>query len=195
MSEATNIMDLPLDPIGGTNSTGSNVNINANENEVKQQDHQSGNINLDESTITQIVNGLQQAGLSGMTQLPSRDISMSNSEHTTDTQTTPNYVPPPPKNNSDYIKNEEQTQQMSEDYDANMRRHQSLDNIYDELQIPIFIAVLYFLFQLPFFKRVLFNYLPFLFSTDGNLNVNGITFNSTLFGFLVFIFNKTLSYL
>ena len=195
MSEATNIMDLPLDPIGGQNSTGNNVNINANENEPKPSDQPSGNINLDESTISQIVNGLQQAGLSGMTQLPSRDISMSNSEHTTDTQTTPNYVPPPPKNNSDYIKNEEQTQQMSVDYDANMRRQQSLDNIYDELQIPIFIAVLYFLFQLPFFKRVLFNYLPFLFSTDGNLNVNGITFNSTLFGFLVFIFNKTLSYL
>ena len=195
MSEATNIMDLPLDPIGGQNSTGNNVNINANENEPKPSDQPSGNINLDESTISQIVNGLQQAGLSGMTQLPSRDISMSNSEHTTDTQTTPNYVPPPPKNNSDYIKNEEQTQQMSVDYDANMRRQQSLDNIYDELQIPIFIAVLYFLFQLPFFKRLLFNYLPFLFSTDGNLNVNGITFNSTLFGLLFFIFNKTLTYL
>ena len=195
MSEATNIMDLPLDPIGGQNSTGNNVNINANENEPKPSDQPSGNINLDESTISQIVNGLQQAGLSGMTQLPSRDISMSNSEHTTDTQTTPNYVPPPPKNNSDYIKNEEQTQQMSDDYDANMRRQQSLDNIYDDLQIPIFIAVLYFLFQLPFFKKLLFNYVPFLFSTDGNLNVNGIMFNSTLFGLLFFILNKTLTYL
>ena len=195
MSEATNIMDLPLDPIGGTNSTGNNVNINANENEQKPSDHPSGNINLDESTISQIVNGLQQAGLSGMTQLPSRDISMSNSDHTTDMQTTPNYVPRPPKNNSDYIKNEEQTQQIADDYDANMRRQQSLDNIYDDLQIPIFIAVLYFLFQLPFFKRVLFNYVPFLFSTDGNLNVNGLMFNSTLFGLLFFIFNKTLTYL
>ena len=47
MSEATNIMDLPLDPIGGQNSTGNNVNINANENEPKLSDQPSGNINLD----------------------------------------------------------------------------------------------------------------------------------------------------
>lgn len=193
MSEATNITDLPLDPIGGENSTRNNININANEQ--KHQEIPGGNINLDESTITQIVNGLQQAGLSGMTQLPSRDISMSNSDHTTDTQTTPNYIPPPPQNNLDYIKNEEQTQQMVDDYDANMQRQKSLDNMYDELQIPIFVAVLYFLFQLPFFKKVLFGYLPVLFSTDGNLNINGLMFNSTLFGLLFFIFNKTLSYL
>ena len=148
------------------------MNNQPNETNQKQQETQPANVNLDESTITQIVNGLQQAGLSGMTQLPSRDIPMNEAEHTTDTQITPNYIPPPPQNNSDYIKNEEQTQQFAQNYDANIQRQQSLDNIYDELQIPIFIAVLYFLFQLPFFKKLLFNYLPFLFSTDGNLNIN-----------------------
>ena len=33
------------------------------------------------------------------------------------------------------------------------------DSLYDELQAPLLLAVLYFLFQLPFFKKTVFKYL------------------------------------
>ena len=74
------------------------------------------------------------------------------------------------------------------------KNQNSLDSLYDELQAPLLLAVLYFLFQLPFFKRFLYTYIPFLFSNDGNYNINGFLFTSILFGMLFHLLMKTTSY-
>ena len=71
-----------------------------------------------------------------------------------------------------------------------MQRNNSLDEMYNEIQTPLLIAVLYFLFQLPIFKKMLYSYFPILFSTDGNLNINGFIFNSIIFGFIFYILDK-----
>ena len=148
---------------------------------------------LDQGTISQIVNGLQQASLSGATKLPSRDIPMATSEHTTDPYIQPNYVPPP-QNNIDYIKNYQQTSDMIDDYTIKSQRQSSLDDMYNEIQTPLLLAVLYFLFQLPFFRKFLFTFFPILFSNDGNININGFIFTSVLFGLLFHLLNKLLNY-
>jgi hypothetical protein len=62
--------------------------------------------------------------------------------------------------------------------------------MYNEIQTPLLLAVLYFLFQLPFFKKNLFTYFPILFSVDGNLNINGFLFTSILFGLIFYMLNK-----
>lgn len=204
MSDSTNILDLPTDPVGGGNIS-NNISLNASENIViAGQGHnhnQSHNQNqslgdgaaqgltLDQSTISQIVSGLQQATISGATQLPSRDIPMTTTGHSNDPQVQPNYVPPPP-NNLDYIKNHEDTNDMIDDYNKKRKHSDSLDEMYNEIQTPLLLAVLYFLFQLPFFRKFLFRYLPVLFSNDGNLNINGFLFTSTLFGLLFYLLNK-----
>ncbi len=54
---------------------------------------QQNGFSLDQTTISQIVNGLQQASVNGATKLPSRDIPMTTSGHNTDPQIQPNYVP------------------------------------------------------------------------------------------------------
>ena len=200
MSDSTNILDLPTDPVGGGNIS-NNISLNASENIVIQGHHQSQNqsqnlgdgaaqgLTLDQSTISQIVSGLQQATISGATQLPSRDIPMTTTGHSNDPQVQPNYVPPPP-NNIDYIKNHEDTNDMIDDYNKKRKHSDSLDEMYNEIQTPLLLAVLYFLFQLPFFRKFLFRYLPVLFSNDGNLNINGFLFTSTLFGLLFYLLNK-----
>ena len=63
---------------------------------------------------------------------------------------------------------------------SNLKRQNSLDDTYNEIQTPLLLAVLYFLFQLPFFRKFLFNYLPVLFSNDGNLNINGFLFTARI---------------
>ena len=197
MSDSTSIMDLPTDPVGG-----GNITLNASENVVQkyiqqpqQQGQQQGqqgqapNFSLDQTTINQIVNGLQQATASGATQLPSRDIPMNTTGHSNDAQVQPNYVPLPERQ-MDYIKDYEQTNDTIDNYNKSMNRNNSLDDMYNEIQTPILLAVLYFLFQLPFFRRFLFSYFPILFSNDGNLNINGFLFSSTLFGLLFYLLNK-----
>ena len=194
MSDATSILDLPTDPVGGGNVSG-NITINAQDNQVPQQPPPINNsMSLDQTTISQIVNGLQQATLAGVTQLPSRDIPMTTTSLSNDPQVLPNYVPPPPNNHADYIKNYEQTDDMVNKYNRGKQINNSLDDMYNEIQTPLLIAVLYFLFQLPFFKKLFYNYLPFLFSNDGNYNLNGFLFTSVLFGILFHFLIKTTSY-
>jgi hypothetical protein len=189
MSESTSILDLPTDPVGG-GTISNNISMSASENAAIQPQAQgAGGLSLDQTTITQIVNGLQQASLSGATQLQSRDIPMTTSGHNIDPNIQPNYVPPP-QNNIDYIRNYEQTSDMVNDYNKNSQRQNSLDDMYNEIQTPLLLAVLYFLFQLPFFRKFLYGYFPILFSNDGNLNINGFLFTSSLFGLLFYLLNK-----
>jgi len=191
MSDSTSILDLPTDPVGGGNIS-NNISMTATENAVVSQNklsNQQSNSNLDETTISQIVSGLQTASRNGATQLPSRDIPMNTNGITTDPYIQTNYVPPP-QQNVDYIRNCEQTTDMIDDYNKNMRTNNSLDDMYNEIQVPLLLAVLYFLFQLPFSRKFLFNYFPILFSIDGNMNINGFLFTSILFGLLYYLLNK-----
>ena len=195
MSDSTSILDLPTDPVGGGNIS-NNISMTATENAVVSQNKLSNpqstiqtNSNLDETTINQIVSGLQTATRNGATQLQSRDIQMNTNGITTDPYIQTNYVPPP-QQNIDYIKNCEQTTDMIDDYNKNMRTNNSLDDMYNEIQVPLLLAVLYFLFQLPFSRKILFNYFPILFSVDGNMNINGFLFTSILFGLLYYLLNK-----
>ena len=193
MSEinTTSINDLPTDPAAG-GSIGGNVNLVINEtvgtnNQMNNPQPKNSQLSLDQITISQIVNGLQQASLAGATSLPSRDIPLHTEQLTTDVQIQPNYVPPP--QTRDYIN--ESDDDIS-NYYKNERQQNSLDSIYDELQGPLLLAVLYFLFQLPIFKKCMFQYLPVLCSNDGNVNLYGYLFNSILFGFIYFMLSKTI---
>lgn len=187
MSDSTSILDLPTDTMG-TN----NISLNVTENRTPNEGINAGgnSFSLDQTTINQIVNGLQQASTSGATQLSSRDIPINTSAHTTDPYVQANYVPTV-EVKKDYIKENEEQSDMINNYNRNFNKNQSLDDIYNEIQMPLLIVVIYFLFQLPFFKKFLFQYFPILFSKDGNLNMNGFLFTSILFGLFVYLLNKT----
>ncbi len=187
MSEinTTSINDLPTDPSGG-GSIGGNINLAINENNVSIPQQNPGSLSLDQSTISQIVNGLQQASLTGATSLPSRDIPLHTEQLTNDMQVQPNYIPQPVSR--DYINDERDNLNT---YYASEKSQNSLDSLYDELQAPLLLAILYFLFQLPFFKKNLFKYLPFFCHSDGNYNFNGLIFTCALFGFIYYVLSKT----
>ena len=141
---------------------------------------------LDQSTINQLVSGLQQTR--GATQLPSRDIPMTTANTVVDEQVQPNYVPLEKESETmeDYIGN---------DYQPPVDKSNSLDDLYEELQTPLLIAVLFFLFQLPIFKKYLFQYFPVLFAIDGNMNINGYLFTSALFGIIYYAYTRLQSLL
>jgi hypothetical protein len=147
-------------------------------------------LSLDQSTISQIVNGLQQASVAGATMLPSRDIPQNTQTLTQDAYIQPNYVPPP--TNTDYINDQRDASEYINSYGKEEQMKNSLDAVYDELQTPLLISILYFLFQLPILKQILFKYIPLLCHNDGNYNLNGLLFTSVAFGFLFFSLSKTM---
>ena len=176
---STNIFDLPTNPAAGTG------NMKMNTTEVPATDSQ---ISLDQSTINQIVSGLQQASATGATLLQSRDISQSTETLTHDAQIQPNYIPPTAQHQEDYIQDSYVQSQQTQSQQSSDK----LDELYNEIQVPLFLSILYFLFQLPIVKKQLFSYLPFLFSKDGNMNIHGFITTSVLFGFSFYSINKSI---
>lgn len=185
MSDTTSILDLPTDPSGGGSING-NVTFTANET-VQQE---ISNVSLDQTTINQIVNGLQQASVSGLTQLQSRDIPQNSISITQDAQIQPNYIPPPPKR-EDYIQSYEDNDIIAHNYKKQKSMENKLDETYDEIQMPLLIIILYFIFQMPIVKRYMYKYAPALFSKDGNSNIYGLAFMSIAFGIIYYILSKT----
>lgn len=195
MSDTTSIHDLPTDPANGSNGLApGNISMSTNEKigpGLGPPSQMSEGLSLDQTTINQIVSGLQQASSSGATQLKSRDIPQITQALTQDPQIQPHYIPP--ASNQDYIQEYEDNEDIIENYKQKMEYSNSLDQLYDELQVPLLIAVLFFLFQLPIFRKFLFNYFPFLFFKDGNINIYGYLFKSILFGLLYYLLFKTIS--
>jgi hypothetical protein len=184
MENTTNINELPLNP------PGNNISFVANEisGAVPQQ---QPSMTLDQSTINQIVSGLQQASVAGATQLPSRDIPRTTEQLTNDEQIQPNFIQQ--KSNVDYIKNAKNTpDEIVEKYIKTEEFDNTVESVYDEIQTPLLLTVLYFIFQLPIFKKCLYNYLPVLFSKDGNINLNGLAFMSIMYGFCYYFINKSM---
>jgi hypothetical protein len=191
MANTTNINELPLNPIGG----GDNNEIKMVATDIQQQQQQPSSsgptqMTLDQSTINQIVSGLQAASVTGLTQLPSRDIPRTTDHITQDPNIQQNYIPPPASN--DYIKESMTSDEMIYQHEKNKQKEQESEKLYDELQTPLLLAVLYFLFQLPVVRKMLLQYLPVLFSSDGNININGLGFMSISFGLCYYFINKAM---
>lgn len=130
-------------------------------------------------------------------QLPSRDIRMDTADYMQDAETIPNYIPPP-KTRNDYVNEHERVvQETFEQHRREKVRESRLDRILTELQVPIMMGLLYFIFQLPFVNSMLNKYLPFLtlYGTDGNLNFNGLLLKSALFGAAYYSASNVIDYL
>ena len=181
-NNSTNIHDLP---------TG-NVTLSINEKPVNESmSTATAPINtnsLDQNTINQIINSLQKAGTTGATQLQSRDIPQNTENIVNDPRVQADYMPP--TSNNDYITENEETDDIIQNYTRSSKSGSNLDDLYDEIQLPLLIAILYFLFQLPIFKKIMFQYLPMLCANDGNINLYGFIFNSILFGFIYYMLSK-----
>ena len=195
MAEAstTNLDDLPLSP-----QNDGNIQLETNEMNVKidnpaqeLQTTRETDPEAKQKNMNQLVNGIQQASAAGMLGLPARDIPQTQTHLTQDAQMQPNFVPEAP---SDYI----QEHQTSEDIiRANAHRQEnedSLDLLYAQLQTPILIGVMYFIFQLPVVRKNVFKFMPALFSKDGNPNLSGYVVNSVAFASLYFLMVRGIKY-
>ena len=170
----TNIQDLPEIPVSnlshlkGTQKARENVTLETKELNPSPQ--------LSAEQIQQITQQIQQASQTGGTDLPSRDIPTQTHHLVQDPQIQANYMPPPPPNTNDYIKEEEARENLLRKKQLQEEAAQREDKIYDELQTPIFAMILFFLFQMPFVRRLMKKNIPTFFHSDNNLTLGGYMF-------------------
>ena len=209
MTDTTSIEDLPTDPMMGGNQN--NISIQKMEmnngsggmnmppppqiqgqvyspniaglNGQQQQQHQQHQQQQQPNVINELVSGLQRASASGLTHLPSRDIPMNTMNMMSDQQVQPNFVPrqPPNQPHVNYIE-EHDEDVMNEVKNANtINTSDNMENIYRLIQVPLLVGILYFAFQLPITRKYILKYLPSVFNADGNFNISGLIFMSSLF--------------
>ncbi len=193
-SDSTSIADLP----GGNNAEQQNrvvlektemQNVNSN------QQPPIAPTELSSDSINKIITGLQQASSTGMTQLPTSHIPMQTQAHMQDPQVQPNYVPAPPPQKTDYIDQHDTIQSLMQQNKNTKQEQDRLDVLYSELQMPIIVMALFFVFQMPFFNKKFMKLFPALFLKDGQNNISGYLVKTALFGGLFYGINKATHYL
>ena len=129
--------------------------------------------------------------------IPSRDIPHDITMYQQDVQIKPNYIP---KSNisSDYVRDsEDMTEKNYKEYQQKKKEKNQLDNILTEFQIPIFVGILFFFFQLPIINKMIFKKFSFLslHDADGNFNIYGLLLKSILFGGIYYSVFKSINFM
>ncbi len=153
---------------------------------------QGGPQNNESMDVNSFITGIQNAAANGGLQLPSRDIPQSQTHLTQDAELKPNYIP---DSNTDYIENSYNHNQIVDEHKRKEVNNNNLDSLYDDIHIPIILAVIYFVFQLPIIKKNTLKYIPSLFSKDGNYNFVGYVITSLAFASTYYFIIKSLEYL
>ena len=207
MSDTTSIDDLPLSsqsPGSGYGGGGAPLSYSPNigngggggVNDLMMTTAHGG---IPGNVMNEVFQGVQRASANGMTMIPTRDIPMNPNSFTHDDQARPNYVPQKSvrfqedyddngmSGGDDYIKDHTSMENIVR---ANARQSNQLDTleaIYYDLQMPVLVGVLYFIFQMPVFRAQLLRFLPSLFAEDGNFKITGLTATSVMFAGTFFV--------
>ena len=134
---------------------------------------------------------LKEASSSGATVLQSRDIPQNTLPIQSDTGIVQNQIP---ENNNDYIGDIINREKMIKESNKQDNIKDNMDYIFDLIQIPLLLSIMYFIFQLPVIRKNLFTFFPSLFNKDGNPNLYGYLFNSIIFGLSYFAIQNTLNF-
>jgi|TARA_R110002020_G_scaffold209088_9_gene415021 hypothetical protein len=137
---------------------------------------------LSKESISQIVNGLQEAGASQLTGLPSKHIPNQNSQVSFDPNVKVNHIPSVEESKMNYIEDDNTFEEIVEKSRQKENNDARLEQIYDEFQTPILGMVLYFLLQLPYIQKIFIRNFPSLFNKDGFHTLSGYMVQTVLFG-------------
>jgi len=197
MENITRIVDLPDNMNGPTNSMSQQlppvsqgtyvpINVHANPYGISAQNPIMAPPIQQQLQISE--NQKMQLQQIQPQRLPSRDIPNDQSQYNHDEQITPNYIPQPAKK-SDYVReHEDMTEKNLRDYEEKNKKEKKIDILLTEFQTPIFVMLLFFIFQLPVVNTMIFKKFSFLsiYNSDGNFNFNGLIFKSIVFGGLYY---------
>ena len=200
MADTTSIDDLPMSSQnvnlgqygggggggGGGNSFAYSPSVDSGSSMHQQHQQQQ----IPPNVMNEVMQGVKRASANGMTMIPTRDIPMNPNEFTHDEQIKPNYIPQPPPNERDYIRDYSSMEGIIRDNRRSENRMDTLEAIYTDLQIPILLGVLYFIFQMPVFRAQFLHFLPSMFGSDGNFNIAGLTGTSVMFAVCFFVIMK-----
>ena len=181
--ETTSIQELPT-----------TQNAPSNQIVVQQTGQMEGQqITHPPNELNNIIAGLQKAASNVATELPTRDRPMQTNQVMMDQNIKTDYVPE--QSSEDYIKNYHTQQAQLQQIQQDTQRTYNMSYLIDELQLPIIVGLLFYIFQMPFTNSLLQKYLTFMFKKEGNYNQTGYISISVLFGAIYYAITITLKHI
>ena len=196
-ANTTDIDSLPneLKPAENVKMTVSETSGNNTMSHAHGHSNTNANVitELSKESISQIVNGLQEASASQLTGLPSKHIPNQKAQVNFDPNVKVNYIPPVENNN--YIEDDDTFEEIVKQSQRKEQNDMRLEQIYDEFQTPILGMVLYFLLQLPYIQKIFIRNFPSLFNKDGFHTLSGYMVQTALFGMAFYGLNSLSNHL
>ena len=181
-------------PVQLNNSTSENIKVeNYGQQLNAQRQNEPGSQVPPIDYTSQLTSVLKDAQSSGATVLPSRDIPQQTLQIQQDYQTKADYVPDTKSN--DYIGDILNKEKIILQQKQEQNKSDNFDYIYQNIQLPVLVGIIYFLFQLPFIRKNMLTFLPNLFNKDGMPKLSGYIFNSIMFALFYALLVKGLNYL
>ena len=170
-------------------NNGNNIGNNGNSNEKiqsygEQLNNERGSNNSHINPIdytSQLTSVLKEATAAGATVLPSRDIPKNTISIQNDRQIQPDFIP---EQENDYIGDILNKEKIISDQQKKQNTSDNLEYIFQIIQMPLLIGILYFIFQLPYTRQTIFAMFPSFYNKDGSQKLSGFVFNSVLFSCL-----------
>jgi hypothetical protein len=183
-NSSTLISELPMSGNGGMGDLGASgyMQMNVHPNPY-------GNVPPNMNPVPPSAHNSMQPKLSGMSEpeyrLPSRDIPIDTTRYNIDEQTRPNYIPISSRAEMDYLRDvdDDLISTVSVGRGRDKKNGRDWNAIIAELQVPVLVGILFFVFQSVAIDRLIVRYLAFItpIATDGNLNLNGLLAKSAIF--------------
>jgi hypothetical protein len=142
----------------------------------------------DNKQLNSMMSEIQNVAKQGLTRL-AEDIPQQTNHITQDPQSLPNAIPNYDENSTpiDYIQNHATHEEVAAQLKCKTNQLTTIDIILEEIKIPLFIAILYYLFQSKQFKKIILSKIPYLFNDTGSYSTNGYLLMSLLFGTIFYI--------
>tara|TARA_A100001035_G_C27657811_1_gene442339 strand:+ start:105 stop:794 length:690 start_codon:yes stop_codon:yes gene_type:complete len=169
-----NMPELQNNQINQPNMTYSDVVKTFDSNKPETVPMNNGN------TMTNILQNMEQIAKTGAFDLPSRDIPRH--ENNIDEQSRVNYIPQA----KNYIDEYESHEMIKKHHTQKQNQEESMEIIFQKMQIPLLLALMYFFFHLPVINKWFLINCTFCFHKDGNMNFNGYVLKSIVFAGLYF---------
>lgn len=177
------------------------IQYNPNDIPSSMPNNQQSNIpqnvkipNPHQNNIPQPNNNIQQqlqtAHNQNQTHLQSRDIPMDQSKLVADPEIHHDYIEKKKVKNS-----RKKIEELLKKYENNDESEKQNRTIIDDIQIPLLITIIFFIFQLPFMNNMFKRLMPSLFRTDGNMTSSSIIVKSLAFGAVYFIISLLIEYM
>jgi hypothetical protein len=186
-------------PIGGGNYAPMNIHPNPYGNELQPHNSPMPEMSPPKNVKSGRMSNedMEMIGNTPRVRLPSRDLPTYEDEYLQDEEVISNYIPKV-RFKDDYVRDyEEVTTEKILQRETKKRNTSTVDRILTDLQVPLLITILFFLFQMPTINTIFFKRFAFLsiYNSDGNINFFGIALKSVIFGGLFYILQKTVNVL